>query len=479
MFACQTLSSRPCRTAWARVLGILLTVASTSVVAGDPAPWRAGLASINITPQEPVRMAGYASRTEPYIGVASELFAKALALEDSEGNRGVIVTTDLIGFQAPLTSAICDKIEARTGLAREQIVLNASHIHSGPTLGLDAETLEFDDPVDTERTIRYTTALQDKLAEVVESALQNLQPARLSWGVGVAEFVMNRREFTERGVILGFNPRGHVDRSVPVLRIDDPEGGLRGVLFGAACHNTTLGNDDHVISGDFAGYAQALLQAEHPGVTAMFMQGCAGDANPHPRGGDAIARQHGRSLAAEVERVLAESLQPVTGPLSIANEPVELPLQASLSRRDVERLRDDGGGWRGWVAEKMLETLERDGALPETFSAPMAVWQFGGSLTLVLLSGEVVVDYAARLAAELGPQKLWVAAYCNDVFGYLPSARILKEGGYETRGLYRGKIGFFTPAAEDTVVEHVAALARRAANTAAASSSSGSESRNE
>ncbi len=93
---------------------------------------------------------------------------------------------------------------------------------------------------------------------------------------------------------------------------------------------------------------------------------------------------------------------------------------------------------------------------------PLTVWQFGRDLTLVGLSGEVVVDYVAFLEKVLGPNQLWIAGYCNDVFGYLPSARVLAEGGYETRGLYAGGAGFFDPKAEEVVVRTVRKLAEQA-----------------
>lgn len=433
---------------------------SSSSRAQEP-PWKVGLASVRITPDEPVRMSGYASRKEPSSGVASDLFAKALALEDNSRRRGVIVTTDLIGFRASIAEPTCALIMEKTGLQRNQILINSSHTHTGPTLGLDAAELDF--PEDHARaTLRYTKGLQKKIVQIVVDAFEQLEPARLSRGVGVVSFVMNRREFTDRGVILGFNPRGHVDRSAPVLRIDSLDGELRGVLFGAACHNTTLGGKHFAISGDFAGYAQAVIEREHAGVQAMFMQGCAGDANPFPRGEEAIARKHGAVLGQEVLRVLKTKLAPVRGPLKMLHQSVALPLQSRLTKADIERLGQGRGGWRSFVADGMLEALQRDGKLPDSYSTPIALWQFGEDLTLVGLSGEVVVDYVTLLEDALGPRRLWIAAYCNDVYGYLPSARVLKQGGYETRGLYYGGFGLFSPKAQDVLVEQVKQMAATA-----------------
>lgn len=448
-----------------KLLIVLLHVTSACprFAFADEPVWQVGLASVCITPEEPVRMSGYASRKEASKGVASDLYAKALALKDGAGHHGVIVTTDLIGFRATLATSICRQIIQQTGLQRHQILLNSSHTHTGPTLSLNPADLEFSDE-QAAATLRYTHGLQSKIVGLVSDALANLEPARLSRGVGVASFVMNRREFTDGGVILGFNPRGYVDRSVPVLRIDSPDGKLRGVLFGAACHNTTLGSRHSDISGDFAGYARSWVEREFPGVQAMFMQGCAGDANPFPRGEEAIARKHGADLGQEVLRVLKAELQSVGGPLQTRLESVDLPLQSQLTKPDIVRLRAGRGGWRSFVADRMLETLEQDGKLLDAYSTPIALWQFGDDLTLVGLSGEVVADFVRMLEDALGPRRLWIAAYCNDVYGYLPSARVLEQGGYETRGLYYGGIGLFSPQAQDVLVEHVTRMAASVRN---------------
>src|SRR5688500_19509431 len=129
---------------------------------------------------------------------------------------------------------------------------------------------------------------------------------------------MTRREFTgDRGVILGVNPRGPADRTMPLLKVASPGGTVRAVVFGAATHNTTLTGDEYRITGDYAGFAQEYVQKQLPGVQAMFVLGFAGDANPYPRGTLDLARQHGETLGKEVMRVLEPKLVPVRGPLKI------------------------------------------------------------------------------------------------------------------------------------------------------------------
>jgi hypothetical protein len=272
---------------------------------------------------------------------------------------------------------------------------------------------------------------------------------------------MNRRQFTPTGVILGANPRGLADRTVPVLRVDTPEGKPRAVLFGAAVHNTTLRAQHYQICGDYAGFAQAHVQERHLGIQAMFMLGCAGDADPYPHGSMELAREHGATLGKEVCRVMETRLQPVRGPLKVALGQAALPLQEPPPRAVLEKQAAEKGGYRPFVARQMLARLDRGEKLPTHYTCPLAVWQFGSDLTLVGLSGEVVVDYVHLVEKALGPNRLWIAAYCNDVFGYLPSARVLSEGGYETRGLYSGGIGLFDPKAQEAVAAKVRDLAKQ------------------
>jgi neutral ceramidase len=435
-----------------------------STYAGD-APWKAGLARVNITPTMPVYQAGYASRNKPFEKVESDLFAKVLALEDATGKKLIIVTSDLIGFRSAFAEPICDKLQKKLGLQRGQILLNSSHTHTGPLVSLEPSPSMNQAPGDVQRTIAYTQELQDKVVKAVEEAVSKMEPARLSWGSGVVNFVMNRREFTPKGVILGVNPRGLVDRGVPVLRVEDEKGTLRAVLFGAACHNTTLGPQNYFISGDYAGYAQAGLEKRYPGVQAMFMIGCGGDANPYPRGSLELSKKHGKELEDEVARVLETKLQPVGGPLKIAFTRAKLPLQEPPPRQEIEETAKKKSGIQTWVAEQMLKVLDRGEKLPTEYAAPITVIQFGQDLTLVGLSGEVVVDYVRDVETAIGPNKLWVAGYCNDVFGYLPSARVLSEGGYETRGLYYGGIGYFSPRAEEVVASTVRKLAEEVGRT--------------
>jgi len=232
------------------------------------------------------------------------------------------------------------------------------------------------------------------------------------------------------------------------------------LLFGCACHNTTLTGKHYEICGDYAGFAKQHVEAEHPGAEAMFMIGCGADANPHPRGEVDHARQHGKTLGAEVCRVAAGKLRPVRGPLGTLLGRAVAPLQPVPPREELEKLVK-GPGYLAYNYRRMLEALDKGEPLRTTYDVPIALWQFGEDLTLVALSGEVVSEYVPLIQEAVGPENLWIAAYCNDAFGYLPTKKILREGGYETRCLIT-EAGFFAPEAEDAVVAAVRRLAEAA-----------------
>ena len=90
----------------------LLSSLALSLAEAQDAEWKIGLARVKITPLQPVFMAGYASRNKPYEQIHDELFAKALVLEDKAGTRGVLITTDLIGFPAEIATPLRQQISA-------------------------------------------------------------------------------------------------------------------------------------------------------------------------------------------------------------------------------------------------------------------------------------------------------------------------------------------------------------------------------
>ncbi len=430
------------------VLGCLVLGAVWAEAAG----WRVGVARTDITPQAPIWMAGYASRNHPSEGVLHPLWAKALAIEDQAGSRVVLVTTDLIGLNRAVSEAVGARVKARTGLPRERIVLNSSHTHSGPVVGDVARLAHHMEPQHEAVAAAYTKGLEEKLAGLIEAALRNLQPANLTFAEGKATFGMNRRAARGKAYSISPNPAGPVDHSVPILAVRDEQGQLRAVLFGYACHNTTLAV--YQINGDYAGFAQIAFEKAHPGVTGLFMIGCGADANPQPRGEVAHAEQHGKALATAVDAALAGKLSPIEGNLTVKFDRVDLPLVAPPSAAELRERLKSQNIYQQRLAKMLLERLDRGESIRGSYPYPVQVVRFGDDLAMVALAGEVVVDYALRLRKEFAGRRIWIAGYSNEVFAYIPSERVLAEGGYEAgdSAVYFGLHGPFRPGLEDRII---------------------------
>jgi len=427
-----------------------------SLEASEPsAGWKAGVARVDTTPGSPVRMAGYASRTSPSQGVAHPLVAKALALADARDHKVVLVTCDIIGFRRAFTNRVADRVKAKYGLPREDLVLFASHNHAGPALVEPAGDAAGSRPAREgfEANVAYTRELEDKIVALAGEALARMEPASLSYGVGRAHFALNRREPTAKGIKLGKNPAGPTDESVPILRVQNAGGKPLAIVFGYACHNTTLRPDMMKIAADFAGYAQVRIEADNPGAVALFVTGCAGDADPHPFGTLAMAREHGEELGEAVKFVLDHPtwLMSLTGAVRTAFTETTIHFGGPTDRDSYERLLNDPNQGRKRHAQRMIEAIDQGRPIQSDYPYYSAhAFALGDQLTVVGLSGEVVVDYAIRLQKELGGEgrALWVAAYANDVVGYIPSVRVLKEGGYEAGEAFYGST-WPAPLAED------------------------------
>lgn len=431
------------------VTGLLVFSASVAIAQSE---FKAGVGREKLTPRKSIWLAGYAARKAPSDGVAQDLWVKALALEDETGARSVAVSADLLGLPAEVARKIAMLAKERLGIPRERLMLVSSHTHSGPVVAgnlmaaydLNEEQLKIID--------EYTATLPTRFVEAIERAIGDLEPCQLTWGIGTAGFAINRRTNS---------PNGPVDHDVPVLRVERQAGGLKAIAFGYACHNTTL--DFQQVSGDYAGYAQEYLEKSHSGATALFLTGCGGDQNPNPRHTVELAKQHGEDLGRAVDAVLNSGMSIVSGPVRALYREIPLALSPPPTREEVKRQLEDPNVYVQRRAKPLMRTYEEKGALDSSYSYPLQVWQFADSLQMTALAGEVVVDYSLRLKRELGREKQWVIGYANDVMAYIPSLRVLKEGGYEggEAMVYYGLYGPWAPTVEESIMGTLREMSRK------------------
>ncbi|MBI5774089.1 MAG: neutral/alkaline non-lysosomal ceramidase N-terminal domain-containing protein [Verrucomicrobia bacterium] len=441
----------------------ILTAAEKKSTPPEKLVWKAGVATVLLTPQTNIWMAGYASRNKPADGKTTELYGKALALEDDRGARLVMVTLDLIGVPRTLRKNLERRCGAAYQLPPEGILLNASHTHSGPEFRVGRGPSDDGEFKPTKDSEIYGQQLEEKLFKLIGDALNSLEPAKLGYTHARAGFAMNRRLPTPTGYANSPNPDGPVDHDVPVLRVTGTDGKLRAVLFGYACHNTSLSL--YQWNADYAGYAQEYVQAEHPGTVAMFMMGAGGDQNPYPRRTLDWCQQHGRALANGVETALTVAPRNISGPLKAAYAEVDLDYAPLPSREEFQKRLASKDRYEAGHAKRILARLDAGEKIPTTYPCPVQVIRLGEDLVLVAIGGETCVDYSLRLKKELASQSaVWVAGYSNDVMGYIPSRRVRLEGGYEAETAMRFSSthpGPWAPTLEEKIIGKVHELDKR------------------
>jgi neutral ceramidase len=417
---------------------------SVPAFAADPAPVDVGAASVDITPDYPVRLSGYGSRREPYETVEQHIFAKALAIGSDKEGPAVLVTVDNCGVPASMRAEVLRRLAARTKVSDERFAIASSHTHCAPMLvGILPNLFSMDIPAEHQSAIeRYSRELTDKIEQVALKALADRKPAYLAWGVGKVGFAANRRSF----------PTKPVDHELPVLRVTGTGGKVRAIFTSYASHCTTIAINS--IHGDWAGCAQEALQREFPGAIALTALGCGADQNPNPRRTMELVRQYGEDVGAEAKRLVNSQLTPIRGGLDCRAKSIELAYDKLPTREEWQALALSKTAGIAYHAKKNLARLDRGEAIPTHLPYLVQTWSFGDDLAMVFLPGEVVVDYSLRLKRELKAGRIWVNGYSNDVPCYVPSRRVLEEGGYEGGGamVYYDRPTKFAPDVEDRII---------------------------
>lgn len=448
-------------------LMFLLVVLSvlTASHAGETSSLEIGLAVRDISPPLPIRLAGYAGRNRAADKLDHPLLVQAMALKNASGERFVFVALDNCEVSRAFMEPVIHQWSEKFQLRRGAVAVVSSHTHSAPVLDGPLADMTQPPPEDREQIEKYSRVLKEKLVEVVGAALNDFQPALLEYGTGRATFAMNRRVYDGDRVVFGDNPDGPVDWDVPVLRVRAADGAVRAIVFGYACHGTSVrsGDDWYVVSGEYMAYARQHLQEVHPGAVAIYLTGMGADSDPAPRGRLDHAKRHGLQLAGAVVGVLDRPMRPVRGGFKFSYGEVELPFVGPPSREQMEKDAQSNDVHVKRRAEVYLKRLNAGQPLIQNVPLPISAVRFGDDLTLVLMGGEVVVDYARRLKRLLADDHPWTIGYAYEVPCYIPSTRLIKEGGYETEFslVYYGFYGPFRTSIEDLLVKEVAALVTR------------------
>ena len=403
---------------------------------GNPARaddlWQVGIGKRVITPTTPVWLAGYGTQRVPY-GKVHDLFVKVLALKSKSGKVTVMATTDHQGMSNTVYESLYRKIYLRFKIKREDFMLTFSHNHSGPRLTDDLTDYY---PVNKEQekiVAEYSDWMSGQIVEAVGEALENWQNARIYIGMGTCTFAVNRRENKEAEVpeILasGKPLKGPVDHDVPVMAIRGEGGNLISILFGYACHPTTISFNTY--SGDYPGFAQLNLEDQFPGTAALFFNACGGDQNPLPRRTLELCEKYGKMLSDAVAEVLAQPMQSVTAEIKTALKYTTLEYQELVTREKLVPIAEGENPLRARWAKRMLSRIEAGETFTNSYPYPVQAWMLGQELLFIGIGGEAVVDYSLNYKKKYSRQATWVCGYANEMIAYIPSRRVWEEGGYE------------------------------------------------
>jgi hypothetical protein len=386
----------------------------------------AGVAVVDITPPAGLMMSGFAARTEPATGAHDALTARALAIDDT-----AIVVADVLGFSGEMSR----RIRARCGLPDERVIVTAVHNHGGPA-SMAGRAGQGTDP-------GYLRRLEDACVAAIDRAVAARRPAELTAGLGPDPGVARNRR----------HPGGIVDPAVPVLRVRGADGRMIAIVTSHACHPVVLGADNRLWTADYVHYVRAGIEAATPGAVALFLTGCAGDANTghsaqasvslvaHAERSFATAERLGSRIAAAA---LAAPATPAGTGVSACSAEVHLnferlerePLPALARRWRAEQ--ETAGPARAALLGHWIDWAE--GAPPPPF-APLAErvsllhW---GKVPIVALPGEIFAETGLSIRDRLGRDRpAFVLAYAEDVPGYIPPASEFPHGGYEVEEAHR------------------------------------------
>ncbi len=444
------------------VVGISLS--SVSAQEGvDDSLIEIGIARIDITPDEPIRLSGYRTRSEPTDKVAGKLWAKAMAIGSDDQKPVILITVELVGITLTITDALAERLTEAAGVTRDRLAVCVTHTHTGPFVKGNLPNI-FGKAIPDEHQVaidRYAVELQEKLLQIAIESLRNRRPSRLSWLQGEVDFAANRRAgYVARTLKKGVKAPAPVDHDLPALFVHDKDGKMRAVLLSYACHCTTLTGAFNRIHGDWAGEAALQIESRYPGATAMVAIGCGADQNPNPRGSLKNVEAHGRQIADEIDRLLGQDRHPLNSTPQCRYRIAELPFGKLPTEADLKQRLNSKTERVHYYAEILLDRKSRGVKLPRTLEYPIQTWTFDSDLAMVFLPGEVVVDYSLRLKRELDADRLWINAYANDVPCYIASERLIREGGYEVDASMDSydKPTRFDPSVENIIINNTREL---------------------
>jgi len=444
--------------------------------------------NIDIVPQEPVFLSGFASRsippssTELLVGwaplrarILHLRFPSAVRDEEKSRRRLIFVTLDVVGIDAEFSDSIFDALFQLHGLSRHEVRIICSHTHSGPVISANLFPL-VPDYIDSASITRYADYLRNIIVESVGNSLEpsstTAVPANAYFAIGSASIAVNRRQIVEK---LFEGSHGDIDSELPVLFFRSSRKPYKVIagLYGYAAHATIL-TINNKYSGDYPSAVSYALEKVYPGSTWLFLPGCGGDLNIYPRGTIERLQHHRDVLVKEIQLILSAKKRdsmlenPAVNSISTS---LKLKFRTQLTYASVRAMLRGGKTATTKVAKTLLGNMKsRNRNMTEGYyeKYPMSAWRIFG-VNILFLGGEPTVGYAAALRerkegdGENGNID-WVVGYTDDVMGYVGTEAVLKEGkreGSDRAAQYYGLPCAWDPVVESAIVEKAKRLAKQ------------------
>lgn len=405
----------------------------------------AGVAKLDITPPVGVRMAGFAGRTMPALGVHDPLCARVLLLDDGN-RRAALMVCDIIGVSDQLVAQVRAGAAA-FGLSPEALLIAGTHTHSGPARPGDDSTSQ-------EKA--YWQELPSRLISCLSQAVAARGPASLSYTCGWAAIGVNRRHRLRCGhITLGHNQYGRIDNDLGLLRVDR-EGKPYAALMNHACHGVSLLSDNYLLSADYPGHAAHYVERALPGATALYFNGACGNINPREcalvdgitdLGSYLVAQRAGEAIAREVASIWPEAEALDEPAISCAQRVIELPTNPDRAREAAERAARQAQPSDEEQAEftrydhwdpradrdralRRWEQIQKEGVPP--VKGEIQVISLG-PIAFLGWPGEVFCELAITAKRRSPFSQTFVIGYANGSIGYVPTPQAYREGGYEVQ----------------------------------------------
>jgi Neutral/alkaline non-lysosomal ceramidase. len=387
---------------------------------------RVGIDKRLITPEPGICLVGFEVTERKVVNVHDDLYVTTMVLQQGS-KKAVIICADVLGLGEILVSDIKSDINKRFGFSEDEILLSYSHTHSGPMLHENIS------PVMGEINSEYLKFFLECILCSVASSLSNMEDVDIYTGRTVCDIGINRRRIVDGKSQFAPNEWGAIDKEVLVAKFvkDDI---VKAVVYNYACHPSILNST--WVTADYPGKAREIIEDSCGNdVKVFFLQGCCGNIRARTMEGGEFRRgsmddieKFGEILGQAVADVCKGKMKKMRPDLYTSITKVILPLNEIRSKNEYEDLLlDERFRVRVW-AEKVLAGYNN---LSNQIPYSIQKFSVGEGFHIIGMEGEVSIEYGIRIKQALINDFVMTAGYCNWVMGYIPTKKMLGEGGYE------------------------------------------------